>query len=596
MRNALRILVPYLARRRGRVALGIGALLLKDIFAALMPLTIKNAVDSLTGGFAMDRLVLFTAALVGIAAVKGVFQYWMRVILISLSRDVEYDMRNDLFARLVTLSGDFYGRVRTGDIMARATNDLNAVRMMMGPGVMYSAETALVFPLAVAVMGSVDWQLTLVTLLPAPLVSVAVVFYGRAIHSRFEKIQALFSDISSRVQENLTGVRVIRAYAQEEAELERFAALNRDYITQNLRLVRMSGTFQPIMQGLIGLSFLLVLWAGGYRVLSGQITLGSFLMFNFYMGMLVWPIVAMGWVVNIIQRGTASLKRLSQVFEERASIAAPEKPRPLPQPMRGEIEFRNVSVCYPGGGGLRDLSLTIPAGSTVAIVGHTGSGKSTLVHLIPRLLDPDEGAVLVDGADVREYDPAELRRAIGMVPQETFLFSTTLAENLAFGATGAGFESHAGAVDGDGASGASEEIRLAGERAGLGPDVAGFPDGYQTMIGERGITLSGGQKQRAAIARAILRRPAVLILDDALSSVDTLTEDRILGGLTGVMRERTTILISHRVSTVRNADRIFVIEKGTLAEQGTHAELLARAGFYADLHQRQLLEEELETI
>jgi ATP-binding cassette subfamily B multidrug efflux pump len=579
MREAVRDLLPYLARHRERVALGIGALLLKDVFAAVMPLMIKNSIDSLTTGFRMDRLILFTAALVGLSAVKGVFQYWMRVILISLSRDIEYDMRNDLFARLVTLSGDFYARLRTGDIMARATNDLNAVRMMLGPGVMYTAETALVFPLALAVMGSVDWQLTLITLLPAPLVSVAVLFYGRAIHARFEKIQALFSDISSRVQENLAGVRVIRAYAQEEAEMKRFASLNRDYIAQNMRLVRMSGTFMPIMQGLIGLSFLLVLWAGGYRVLSGKITLGTFLMFNFYMGMLVWPIVALGWVVNILQRGSASLKRLNQVLVERPSIAAPARPRPLEAP-RGEIELRNVSVRFPGGGGLRDLSLHIPAGYTVAIVGHTGSGKSTLVHLIPRLLDPVEGSVRFDGVDVREYDPADLRRAIGLVPQETFLFSSTLAENIAFGVSGA----------------SEEEIRDAAERAGLGPDVAAFPDGYRTVIGERGITLSGGQKQRTAIARAILRRPAVLILDDALSSVDTLTEDRILSGLTDVMRERTTILISHRVSTVRHADRIFVVENGALAEQGTHAELLLRGGFYADLHQRQLLEEELETI
>jgi len=578
--STLRGLVPYMRRYRTPLVLGLGAMVLKDGLAAAMPLMIKKAVDSLVAGYRIEQLLWFIGALLAISAAKGVFQYWMRVLVIGVSRDIEFDLRNALFARMVTLSQDFYARSRTGDMMARATNDINSVRMLVGPGLLYSTETSLTFLLALVVMGSVDWPLTLVTLLPAPVVTVAVVFYGRRIQRRFEKIQALFSDVTSRVQENVSGVRVLRAYAQEESELQRFSELNRKYIHENLRLVRTSGTFLPIMQALVGVSFLLVLWAGGYRVLSGKITLGTFLMFNFYMGMLVWPMVAMGWVVNMVHRGTASAERLQQILREQPSIAAPPKPLSLPRPLRGEIEFRRVSVRYPAGGGLFDLSIRIPAGATVAIVGHTGSGKSTLVHLIPRLLDPQHGCVLVDGIDVRDLDPAELRRAIGLVPQETFLFSTTLAENIGFGVPDA----------------TEEKIRQAAGLAGLVSDIAGFPDGYQTVLGERGMTLSGGQKQRTAIARAILRDPGILILDDALSSVDTLTEESILRGLGGIMRGRTTILISHRVSTVRHADRVFVIDKGTLAEEGTHEELLLAGGFYADLHQKQLLEEELETI
>ena len=580
MLATMRTLWPYLRRHRRALALGMAALVAKDLFAALLPLLIRDGVDKLMGGFRLELVLWFAAGIVGLSAIKGLVQYWMRLILIGLSRDIEYELRNDLFAHLVTLSSDFYGRFRTGDIMARATNDLNAVRMMLGPGIMYSTETSVTFVLALIVMGSVDWPLTLMALLPAPLVSVSVVYFGRIIHARFEKIQALFSDISSRVQENLAGVRVIRSYVQEEAELKRFDELNRHYITQNLRLVRTSGTFMPLLQALIGLAFLLVLWGGGSRVLSGQLTLGGFLMFNVYLGMLVWPMIAMGWVVNVLQRGSASLARLNQILHERPGIAAPPQPRPLPARPAGAIEFDNVSVSYAERQTLRTLSLSIPAGGTVAVVGHTGSGKSTLVHLIPRLIDPTGGAVRLDGVDLRELDPAELRRHIGLVPQETFLFSATLAENIAFGVPDA----------------SEEKIRHVAELAGLGPDVAGFPDGYRTIIGERGITLSGGQKQRTAIARALLRDPAILILDDALSSVDTMTEERILRALSEVMRGRTTILISHRVSTVRHADCIFVIENGELAEQGTHAELLAGGGYYADLHQKQLLEEELEAI
>jgi ATP-binding cassette, subfamily B, multidrug efflux pump len=583
MWESLRTVRVHLWRYRGGLALGLGALVLKDVAGAVQPLVIRAAIDTLSHAFALAGLLRFAGLLVGLAVVKGLFQYWMRVIIIGISRDIEYDLRNDLFRRLVELSPDYYGRMRTGDIMARATNDLNAVRMMLGPGIMYWTETSLTFLLAILIMVTVDWRLALLAVLPAPLVSLAVIFFGRAIHARFERIQAMFSDISSRVQESLAGVRMVRAFVQEQAELRRFEELNRAYIAENIRLVRISGVFQPLLEALIGLTFLVVLWYGGGQVLNGRISLGSFVMFNTYMGILVWPMIALGWVVNLMQRGGASLARINQIFHERPTIAAPAHAIRLAG-VRGEIEFRDASVAYPSGRApvraIAGVSLTIEAGATVAVVGHTGSGKSTLVSLVPRLMDPTSGRVLLDGIDLRDLSPAELRRHIGFVPQETFLFSATIAGNIAFGVESA----------------TEEEIRRAAELAGLAGDIESFPKGYGTMVGERGITLSGGQKQRTAIARAILRNPRILILDDALSSVDTLTEERILEGLADAMRGRTVILISHRVSTVRQADRIVVLERGRIVEQGTHAELVSAGGYYADLSRKQMLEEELEAI
>jgi ATP-binding cassette subfamily B protein len=579
MRKSFEELWPYFWKYRSGLALGLGALVLKDLFYAAQPIIIGTAVDSLTRQFSMSKLAWFATALIVLSALKGLFQYWMRVIIIGISRDIEYDLRNDLFRHLITLSWDFYARFRTGDIMARATNDLNAVRMMLGPGVMYWTETMLTLILAVGVMAWVDWPLALIALAPAPVVSFVVVIFGRMIHTRFERIQTMFSDISSRVQENLSGVRVIRAYVQEDAEIRRFETLNRHYIRENIGLARAQGMFMPVLQALIGVAFLCVLWAGGARVLSGAISIGQFVMFNTYMGMLVWPMIALGWVVNLMQRGTASMNRIDALMQEKPSLVEPPTPRSLVR-VRGEIEFKDASVQFGQTYALHNVNLRIPAGTTVAIVGHTGSGKSTLVNLIPRMLDVTSGAVLIDGHDVREYATSKLREHIGFVPQETFLFSATLGENIAFGVKSAG----------------SEQIRRAAEIAGLATDIEAFPKGFDTVVGERGITLSGGQKQRTAIARAILRNPEILILDDALSSVDTLTEERILNALQEVMKGRTTILISHRVSTVRNADRIFVIEFGKVAEEGSHAELIARGGYYADLHQKQLLEEELEAI
>jgi len=579
MRNIWRFLVPYYARYRKQLVLGFGALILKDAFHAAQPLVIRSGIDSLQKQFAVETVFWFAGGLVLLSIVKGIFQYWMRVILIGISRDIEYDLRNDLFSHLTTLSSDFYTKFRTGDIMARSTNDLNAVRMMLGPGLMYWTETGLTLILSIAVMSYVDWRMTFLALLPAPFVSIAVIVFGRRIHDRFEKIQAMFSTISSRVQENLAGVRVVRAYVQEQAEIDQFERMNRDYIHHNIRLARLSGLFYPLLQALVGLTFLSVLVAGGSRMLDGKLSAGSFVMFNTYMGMLIWPMIAVGWVVNLIQRGRASVERIQEMLAERPTVTAPANPVALKDPVQGEIAFHNVGMDYAAGSALKDLTLTIPAGASVAFVGHTGSGKTSAVNLIPRLMDPTHGHITLDGVDLRQLDPHELRRQIAIVPQETFLFSTTIAGNIALGVQQA----------------SPEEIQRAADIAGLTPDIGSFPQGLETTVGERGITLSGGQKQRTAIARAILRNPRILILDDALSAVDTVTEERILQGLAKVMQGRTTILISHRVSTIRHASKIFVIENGSVAEQGTHDELLQLGGYYADLHQRQLLEEELET-
>ena len=580
MRDAIRFLRPYLGRHRRQLLLGLGALVLNALFGATLPLVIRRGIDSITVGEPWPVTALAAGGLLLLALCKGLFQYWKRLIMIGVSRDLEYDLRNDILAHLVVVNRNFYAKFPTGDIMARSTNDLNAVRMMAGPGLMYWSETMLTFFLAFCVMVTVDPVLTLAALAPAPVISILVVYYGQRIHARFEEIQRVFSTISGRVQESVAGMRLLRAYGQGEAERIRFEELNQDYIRRNLDLVRTTGVFEPLLHALSGVAFLVVLWVGGLRVLEGKISLGSFVMFQTYVGMLIWPMIAMGWVINLMQRGTASLDRIREMLNVAPTIAAPPHPKPVPMPLVGEIAFTDVRLEYAAGPALSGVTFRVAPGETVAVVGHTGSGKTSLTQMVPRLLDPTAGAVSVDGVDVRAYDPELLRRQISIVPQETFLFSMTLRENIALG--------HPHADD--------AAIKRAVEIAGLTVDVASFPAGLDTIIGERGITLSGGQRQRTAIARAVLRDPRILILDDALSSVDTFTEAQILERLGTVMKGRTTLLISHRVSTLRYANRIVVLNHGQIVEIGTSEELLALRGYYASLVRKQQLEEEIDSL
>jgi len=582
--KSLRPLYPYLKKYRRGFMVGTVCVLLLNGIAVQAPQVIKFALDYLEkGGRSTQKLAFYALLMVVIALSKGIFQFLTRWIVIGISRDIEFDLRNDLFHHLEQLSFPYYQRTRTGDIMARATNDLNAVRMLLGPAIMYSANT-LVFTIgALIYMFRISPKLTLYTFAPLPVASIVIQYFGHQIHERFEKIQAMFSDISARAQENFSAARVIRAYAQENAEVRQFETANTEYINRSLPLARLMGLLWPTLELTLGLAVVLVLWLGGREVLLNRITVGDFAAFLTYMIQLTWPVIALGWVINIFQRGTASLKRINEIMVERPEIT--DSPAVIasgaPEPeLRGTIEFRGLNFGYNGTKVLHDINLTIPEGSSLAIVGPTGSGKTTLVNLIPRVYDAAPGAVLVDGHPIRDFPIDFLRRNIGFVPQETFLFSDSVRENIAFGVE------HA----------TDEAVRAAAEAANIAADIEGFPDKYSTMVGERGLTLSGGQKQRTAIARAIIRNPRILILDDALSSVDTQTEDKILNHLREIMRGRTTIFISHRVSTVRNADRIAVLHGGLIVEMGTHDELIARDGYYTDLYNKQLLEEELAEV
>jgi len=599
----LRPLLPYLKRYRWAYVFGTACVLLTNGIWILFPLVVGRAADDLHSGVTRHKLLVYAGWLLAIAVTKGIFQFLTRWIVIGISRDIEFDLRNDLFARLERLSYSYYQRHRTGDIMARATNDLNAVRMLLGPAIMYSANTIVYTAGALAFMISISPWLTLFTFLPLPAVSIIIQTFGRRIHERFERIQAMFSDISARAQENFSGARLIRAYVQEDAEIRAFERENKEYIRRSLKLVRLMGMLWPTLEFMLGCALVLVLWLGGREVLTGQSTVkllsnlgssapgvtstlllsgtmsvGQFFSFITFMMQLTWPIIALGWVINIFQRGTASLIRINEIMQEEPTIQ--DTPEAQDRAVTGEVEFRGLTFSYDGKQVLHDVNLLVPAGSSLAIVGPTGSGKTTLVNLIPRIYDAAPGMVLIDGRPVRDYSLASLRKSIGFVPQETFLFSDRIRENIALGVESA----------------SDHEISKAASAANIAVDIEGFPEGYETMVGERGITLSGGQKQRTAIARALIRNPRILVLDDALSSVDTQTEDKILNHLRDVMQGRTTIFISHRVSTVRNADRIAVLHGGRIVELGTHDELLAMNGYYSDLYNKQLLEEELAEV
>jgi ATP-binding cassette subfamily B protein len=603
--KSLHPLVPYLKRYKSGLLWGGLCVLFNNGIWILFPQVIRRAVDALSHGVTRQKLLTYSLLVVAVALAKGIFQFLTRWVMIGISRDIEFDLRNDLFTHLERLSYSYYQRNRTGDIMAKATNDLNAVRMLLGPAIMYSANTIVFTAGALAFMLAISPKLTLYAFLPLPVASIVIQYFGRQIHERFERIQAMFSDISARAQENFSGARVIRAYVQEQAEIAAFEGANQEYIRRSLGLVRLMGMLWPTLELMLGVAVVIVLWLGGRLVLQGHMTLGDFVAFNTYMVQLMWPVIALGWVINIFQRGTASMGRINQILTEQPEIAdevevgssdhrvigpsqitrssitrSPDDPITRSHDLVGEVEFRNLNFAYNGVPVLNGINLRIPAGSSLAIVGPTGSGKTTLVNLIPRIYDAAPGAVLIDGKPIREFPLDTLRRKIGFVPQETFLFSDTIRENIAFGKHDAHLP----------------EVQAAAEAANIAQDIESFPETYSTTVGERGITLSGGQKQRTAIARALLRSPRILILDDALSSVDTHTEDKILNHLREIMQGRTTIFISHRVSTVRNADRIAVLHHGQIVELGTHDELIARNGYYTDLYNKQLLEEELAEV
>ena len=580
----LRPLFPYMRRYRRGFLLGGFFAVCSNAIWVMFPEVIRRAIDDMTKHLSYRGILFYAGILVAVALSKGVFLFLTRWVLIGLSRDIEYDLRNDLFRILERQAPSYFQENRTGDIMARATNDLNAVRMLLGPAIMYSANTILFTIGALIFMVHISPWLTLLAFVPLPAASILVQYFGRRIHERFERIQAMYSDISAQVQENVAGARLVRAFAQEGAEVAAFERANSEYVRRALLLVRLMGMLWPTLEFMLGLSLVVVLLVGGHEVVDAKISVGAFVAFTTYMVMLTWPVIALGWVVNLVQRGTASVTRIHEILIAEPSISDATLPAAgaVTTDIQGEIEFRNLSFAYDSSAGpvLRDINLRIPAGSSFAIVGPTGSGKTTLVRLIPRLLEAQRGMLLVDDRSVMDYPLAKLREAIGFVPQETFLFSESIRENVAFGAPAA----------------TEQEILDAAATAHIRDEILEFPKGFDTLVGERGVTLSGGQKQRTAIARALVRDPRILILDDALSSVDTYTEERILQGLAEAMRGRTTIFISHRVSTVRHADQIAVLVDGSIVELGTHDELVARNGYYTQLHEKQLLEEELSVV
>jgi ATP-binding cassette subfamily B multidrug efflux pump len=576
--NALKRLLPYLRPYRTTIIFGALIAVVNNAIGALEPWLLKLAVDTLTNQGTLARIGVIAGLIVAVALVAGVLRFYLRKILIGVSRYVELDLRNDIFAQLQRLPASFYNRHRTGDLMARMTSDLDAVRMVLGPGVMYPMDTVSMAVFSLTMMMILSPILTLMVFITAPLISLTVFYLGRVTFKLHTRIQEQFSTLSDRAQENLAGVRVVRSFAQEERELKDFDVLHQEYVQRNLKMAKVQAAFFPILGLMFELGTALILLYGGRGILHGKLTLGDFVAFVGYLSMLAWPIIAVGWVANLFQRGAASMKRLSQILDAPREIVPPEFPQ-RPGAPQGEIAFDHVSFGYgEQENALHDLNFTIPAGATVAVVGRTGSGKSTLISLIPRLFDPTKGRVVIDGVPTTEWDLKSLRDMIGIVPQEALLFSDTLRENIRFGAESA----------------PEELFDDVTEISQISKDVADFPRGYDTMVGERGLSLSGGQKGRSALARALLKNPRILILDDALSAVDTQTEEQILSGLRRFMADRTSIIISHRVSTVKHADEILVLDQGKIIERGTHAELVSTHGYYAELERMQRLEAELE--
>jgi ATP-binding cassette, subfamily B, multidrug efflux pump len=572
-------LVPYLGRYRCKMALGFLMVIFTVASSMFSPWVLKLVIDSLWQSLEKGMLPIYGAVILGLSILEGFFRFWMRRILIGISRKVEYDIRNDFLAHVQQLSLSFLQSRSTGDLMSRATNDLNAVRSVLGPGIMYSMNTIILIIISTSILLRLNWKLTLLAYIPLALLSIMLKRFGRQIHDRFESIQEQFSNLSTKAQENLSGIRVIKAFAREESEIDEFGKLNMDYVRRNVSLIRLWGVFYPLMTALIGISSVVLLWFGGRQVILGRLTLGEFVAFMGYLSMLTFPTIAVGWVINIFQRGTASMARMLEIIEGEPEFPD-ESGTSIPEFIQGALEFRNLTFQYPNSRDpvLHNINMIIPAGTTLAIVGHTGSGKSTLVNLIPRLFDPPPGTLFIDGQDVHRWPLQEVRKIIGYVPQETFLFSDTIQENIAFGYD---------------AATAEMPVDWAAQVSHIADDIETFAHKMGTYVGERGITLSGGQKQRVAISRAVATLPKILIFDDSLSNVDTYTEELILQELTKVMKNRTTILVSHRISTVKNAHQIIVLKEGTIVERGTHESLMELQGVYADLYQKQLLEEEL---
>jgi ATP-binding cassette subfamily B protein len=586
MKPLLRLL-PYLRRYRSTVLWGLLTVVMSNLFTVFQPRLVGLAIDKLKAGIESKQidengLLVYAGVVVGLSLIAGFFTFLTRQTIIVVSRHVEFDLRNDFLSHIQKLPLSYFQNTPTGDLMAHATNDISAVRNALGPGIMYPTDTLMTFTMALAMMLWADWRLTLLALIPLPLVSYAVYRLGKLIHVKFEDRQEQFSLLTQRAQENLSGIRIVKAYVREKYEIGRFHTLSFDYLKKNLVLARIQSVMWPLMFMLVGCSLVITIYFGGQQVIDGTITIGTLTAFLGYLSLLIWPMIAFGWVTNILQQGAASMARLVKIYDAVPDIHDTPETISSIRTIEGAIEFRDVSFTHKNAAApaLREISLRIPKGSTLAVVGYTGSGKSTLVNLIPRLYDVTQGSVFIDGVDVRKIPLEVLRNNIGYVQQETFLFSDTVLENISYG------------VD----NGTVDHVAHAAEIAQIANEIQEFPKGFETMIGERGITLSGGQKQRTSIARAIIRDPRILILDDALSSVDTYTEEEILRRLRTVMKDRTSIIISHRISTVKGADHIIVLDGGRVAEHGTHDTLVAQGGIYADLYEKQKLEEELEKL